>query len=216
MFAANPGLRTVTDRQFGPKNEVSMLELQNKFYMHLQTIRNAIFDSIVTGGYYEKRPDQIRLLFAAAGIGIGLLVAVVGFVLGTVTRTPLWPWVLAGVLTGAIIFVAGRMMTPRTVAGSRALAKVLGLRDFLGRVEKDQIARVEKTPDLFEKYLPYAMALRVETNWSKTFGGVGMPSPQWYGRPSSGDYHPADLIEDLNAMSSQAESVMASRPGGRA
>ncbi len=51
-------------------------------------------------------------------------------------------------------------MSARTITGARALEKVLGFEEFLGRVEKDQIERLEKTPELFEKYLPYAMALQ--------------------------------------------------------
>lgn len=211
-IATDPGLHAIADRDFGPRTAVALSDLHNQFYMHLQRIRDAIFDSIVAGGYYGKRPDQIRLLFAAAGIGVGSPMAVAGFVLGMLTRMPLWPWVLAGVLTGAIILVAGRMMTPRTVVGSRVLAKVLGFRDFLERVEKDQITRVEKTPDLFEKYLPYAMALRVETKWSQAFGNLSVPAPQWYWSNRAEDFHPAHLVDDLGGMSDQAESVLTSRP----
>jgi hypothetical protein len=65
----------------------------------------------------------------------------------------------------------------RTVAGARAYAKVLGFEDFLGRVEKDQIERLENAPELFEKYLPYAMALRVEKKWVAAFANI-MQSPQ--------------------------------------
>jgi hypothetical protein len=214
MIAANPGLRAVTDRQFGPKNEVALLELHNQFYMHLQRIRDAIFDAIVAGGYYDTRPDRVRLAYGAAGVAFGLVMAAAGVALAAATRTPPWPWVLAGILTGAIILVAGRMMTPRTVAGTNTLAKVVGFRNFLGRVEKDQIARVENTPDLFEKYLPYAMALRVETKWSQAFGNLSVPAPRWYGSNRAGDFQTAHLVDDLSGMSTQAETVLRSRSAG--
>ncbi|MGA8269494.1 MAG: DUF2207 domain-containing protein [Candidatus Acidiferrales bacterium] len=211
MIAANPGLSAVTDRQFGPKNEVALLELHNQFYMHLQRIRDAVFDSIVASGYYDKRPDRVRLAYGVSGVATGLLMAAGGVVLAAATRTPPWPWVLAGILTGTIILVAGRMMTPRTVAGTQALARVMGFRDFIARVDKDQIARVEKTPDLFEKYLPYAMALRVETKWSQAFGNLSMPAPRWYGSNLPGDFQTAHLVDDLTGMSTQAETVLTSR-----
>jgi hypothetical protein len=41
------------------------------------------------------------------------------------------------------------------------------LENFLGRVKEDQIERHEKTPELFEKYLPYAMAYHVEKKWER-------------------------------------------------
>ena len=211
MIAANPGMREVTDRQFGPRNEVALLELHNQFYMHLPRIRDAVFDSIVASGYYDKRPDRVRLAYGAAGVAIGLVMVAAGVLLAAATKTPSWAWMFAGVLTGVIILVAGRTMTPRTDAGTQTLAKVIGFRDFIGRVDKDQIERVEKSPDLFEKYLPYAMALRVETKWSQAFGNLSMPAPRWYGSNRGGDFHPAHLIDDLSGMSTQAQTVLTSR-----
>ena len=96
-------------------------------------------------------------------------------------------WILAGILTGAIICGFGWFMPARTVAGVRTLEKVLGFEDFLSRVEKDQIARLEKTPELFEKYLPYAMALGVEKKWAQAFSGIAMQPPSWY----QGNYYGA-------------------------
>ena len=212
IIAENPGMREVTDRQFGPRNEVALLELHNQFYMHLPRIRDAVFDSIVASGCYDKRPDRVRLAYGAAGVAIGLVLGAAGVVLAAATKTPPWAWMLAGVLTGLIILVAGRMMTPRTDAGTQTLAKVMGFRDFIGRVDKDQIERVEKSPDLFEKYLPYAMALRVETKWSQAFGNLSMPAPRWYGSNRVGDFYPAHLVDDLKGMSSQAESVLTTKP----
>jgi uncharacterized membrane protein len=87
---------------------------------------------------------------------------------------------------------------------------VLGFEDFLGRVEKDQIERLEKTPELFEKYLPYAMALRVEKNWVQAFSSIGVQRPQWYQGIDGGSFQPSLFVNDLNVMSSHAGSVMTS------
>jgi hypothetical protein len=206
-IAADPGLHAIADRDFGPWTAVALSDLHNQFYMHVQRIRDAIFDSIVAGGYYKQRPDRIRLIYGVGGIAVGLVMAFAGAILGAATRTSAWPWILAGILTGAIILVGGRMLTPRTIAGTRTLAKVMGFRDFLGRVEKDPIQRVEKTPDLFEKYLPYAMALRVESKWSQAFGNLSVPAPQWYWSNRSENFHPAHLVDDLGGMSDQTQTV---------
>jgi uncharacterized membrane protein len=89
---------------------------------------------------------------------------------------------------------------------------VLGFEEFLGRVEKDQIERLEKTPELFEKYLPYAMALRVEKKWVQAFSGIALQPPQWYQGSYAGNFTAFYLVNDLNMMSLQAGSVMASSP----
>jgi uncharacterized membrane protein len=142
--------------------------------------------------------------------------AVAGGFLAAATGTAPWFWILAGIVTGVIILASGTFLSARTIAGARTLAKVLGFKEFLGRVEKDHIERLERAPELFEKYLPYAMALRVERKWTQAFGNVAVPAPQWYQRKYGGDFLPVHLVDDLDGMSNQAGSVLASKPSSSA
>jgi uncharacterized membrane protein len=103
-------------------------------------------------------------------------------------------------------------MPARTLTGARTLAKVLGFENFLGRVESDRIERLEKTPELFEKFLPYAMALHVEKKWVQTFEGIAMQPPQWYQGPYGTGFMPYIFVNDLNMMSMQVGSAMTSSP----
>ncbi len=57
--------------------------------------------------------------------------------------------------------------------------KLLGFKMFLSVTEKDRVKNL--TPEMFEKYLPYAMIFGVEKQWSKTFEGMHIPPPEWYG-----------------------------------
>jgi len=62
-----------------------------------------------------------------------------------------------------------------TVAGRRLLDQVEGFKMFLGAVDGDRLNRVnppEQTPEIFEKFLPYALALDVEQAWAEKFSGV--------------------------------------------
>ena len=68
-------------------------------------------------------------------------------------------------------------MTWRSTAGQLALRDVLGLREFLQRVEKDRLRKL--TPESLERLLPYAMALGVEGHWVGAFKGLVAPYP-WY------------------------------------
>ena len=104
-------------------------------------------------------------------------------------------------MTTVIVAGFGSLMPARTLAGARALGKLRGFVDFLGRVEKDQIERVEKTPQLFEKYLPYAMALGVESEWAQSFGRITV-QPTWHGG-NQPDFFPMQLVENLQAMPNQ-------------
>ena len=57
----------------GASEEVSLSELQNKFYRNLPAIRDAILDALVERGYYAHRPDRVRQSFVAAGFVVGVL-----------------------------------------------------------------------------------------------------------------------------------------------
>jgi uncharacterized membrane protein len=55
------------------------------------------------------------------------------------------------------------------------LDQVEGFKMFLGAVDGDRLNRAnppEQTPEVFEKFLPYALALDVEQDWSEKFSGL--------------------------------------------
>jgi hypothetical protein len=76
-----------------------------------------------------------------------------------------------------------------TMLGRRILDRIEGFKMFLGATEADRLQRMvpaERTPQLFEKYLPYALALGVEQAWSEQFADVLSTAM----RPDSSGYHP--------------------------
>ena len=192
---------------------VSMASLHNEFYKSLPIIKNRVFDSLVASGYYTHRPDSVRSTYLGAGLVIGFLsvwgVAMVGRNLGMAGA----PFIIAGVLSGAIICAFGWFMPARTESGARVLEGVLGFEDFLAHVEADRFNRTIKTPEMFEKFLPFAMALGVEKNWSKAFQNIYTQPPNWYQGGSFGPpFFAYGFVNNLNAMSSQAGTVFASAP----
>jgi len=193
-----------------PRPTAALSESQNHFYLHKTKIGDSVFDVMIAGGYYARRTDRMRLFYVAQGIVIGVLLAVVGSVMPA-NGTPWFAWILSGALTGLIVSGFGWFMPARTVSGVHALAKVRGFQDFLGKVEKDRIARLEQTPELFEKYLPYAMALGVEGKWAQAFGRITV-QPKWHRGPG-GDFFPMELVEGLSGMPNQTGHVMARTAG---
>jgi Predicted membrane protein (DUF2207) len=196
----------------GATTDVRLSDLQNHFYTHLPAIRDRIFNALMSDGYYLHRPDTVKQGYMGAGILIGFLMTAGTRFLSAITGIASGTWVIAGLATGAVIAIFGWFMSARTITGARALEKVLGFEEFLGRVEKDQIERLQKTPELFEKFLPYAMALQVEKKWVQAFSGIAMQPPQWYQGTYGSGFTPYFLVNDLNSMSMQAGSVMASAP----
>jgi Predicted membrane protein (DUF2207) len=191
------------------RDTVALSDLQNHFALHLARIRDAIFDNLVVEGYYANRPDKIRIVYGMWGVFVALLMAVMGGVLASMTRMAPVALIGIGLFTGAIVLGFGFFLPARTGRGAQTLGKVLGFREFLGRAEKDHIERLEKTPELFEKYLPYAMALAVENRWTQTFATITVTPPQWYQGKSRDGFLPMRLTNDLNEMSNQAGGALA-------
>jgi uncharacterized membrane protein len=196
----------------GARPDVRLADLQNHFYTHLPTIRDRIFSALMADGYYFHRPDTTKSGYIGAGIAVGVLFFIGSSVLKNVTGISDTTWTMAGITSGLIICVFGWFMSSRTTVGERALEKVLGFEEFLGRVEKDQIARLETRPELFEKFLPYAMALHVEKKWVQAFSGIALQPPQWFQAPYGSGFQALYLVNDLNFMSSHVGSVMSSAP----
>ncbi len=193
-------------------DSVSLSELHNRFYTSLPGIRNDIFDSLLGHGYYLHRPDIVRSGYIGAGFVVGILLVWGGTVIARSMGMAPGSFIVSGILTGAIICGFGWFMPAHTQAGARALEGVLGFEDFLNHVEADRFNRMIKTPEMFEKFLPFAMALGVEKNWSNAFKNIYTQPPQWYQGNFGAGFYPYMFVSSLNSMSSVAGTAMASAP----
>jgi uncharacterized membrane protein YgcG len=116
-----------------------------------------------------------------------------------------------------LVFFAIIMKRP-TLRGRKLLDEMLGFKDFLEIAEKDELNLrnpPEKTPQLFEAYLPYALALGVDQQWSERFAQVlaairdpkgGGYSPSWY----SGAWNTARLSQTTSELSSSLGAAISS------
>lgn len=192
---------------------VSLADLHNRFYQNIPSIKNDIFGSLLQKSYYTHRPDSVRAEYLGLGVVMTVILIAGGIWLSNHRGMSAGPFVVSGILSGIIICAFGWFMPARTLTGARALEGVLGFEDFLAHVEADRFNRMIKTPEMFEKFLPFAMALGVEKNWSKAFQGIYTQPPQWYQGGSYGpSFYPYMFVNNLNAMSVQAGSVMTSAP----
>jgi uncharacterized membrane protein len=197
---------------FQGRETVMLSELQNKFYKELSGIKDRIYDQLVARRFYLRRPDRVKVIYVAAGIAIGFLVGFVGAAINSALGAGASSAVVAGLLTGGIIVAFAFFMPARTAEGARALEGVLGFEEFLTRVESDRFERVIKTPQMFEKYLPFAMALGVEKNWAGAFRDIYRQPPEWYRGAGYHTFQPSIFASDLSRMSTQAASAMSSAP----
>ncbi len=191
---------------------VKMSGLQHEFYRHLPAVKDGIFGELIRRGFYRKRPDKTQggwmvggAIVLAFGFGGGVPLAVH---LGMAPLTA----ILAAVGTALPVFLFGFFMPARTVAGARALERLLGFEDFLDRVESDRYKRMITSPDMFERYLPYAMAFGVERKWAAAFDGLYTEPPSWYVGTWDGGFRTSALVHSMGYLSATATTAMASGP----
>ena len=193
--------------------DVDLSSLQNVFYKYLPNIKNSIFDELMERGYFQHRPDYVRSAFVGGGIAIGALFFFMVNALSQKMGMAPAPFFIAAILSGVIIVGFGWFMRAHTATGVKALAGVLGFEDFLTHVEADHLDRISQTPETFEKFLPYAMALGVEKKWVGAFQNIYTQPPSWYqGGYYNGGFYPVMFISSLDNMTARAGSVMASAP----
>ena len=123
--------------------------------------------------------------------GIVLTVFVVGAtVVATTTLGELDMFIVVGGTAAAALIVNilfGWLLKAPTVSGRRVMDHIAGFRQYLSVAEAERLNLLnppDRTPELFEKYLPYALALDVENEWSEGFADVLAAAAA---RPNSGD-----------------------------
>lgn len=132
----------------------------------------------------------------------------------------------AGGLLAALLvsLIFSHLLKAPTIFGRKALDRIEGFRRYLEAAEKDRLERMkapEMTPGLFEKYLPYALALDVENSWSEKFSDVlsrtgeeGAYRPGWYsGSDSWRGLETTRLASSLGASLTAAVSSSSTPPG---
>ncbi|MEE8476733.1 MAG: DUF2207 domain-containing protein, partial [Gemmatimonadales bacterium] len=196
----------------GGLTSVELSELQNEFYKTLPEIKRNIFDALIDHGFYRARPDRVQGAWVGGGIAAGAVIAIVGGAVAAraFNMTPV-PFVVAGVLTAIIIVGFGIFMPARTVKGARTRELLQGFEEFLQRVESDRFEQI-RTPEMFEKFLPFAMAFGVEKQWAKSFKDLYLEPPQWYAGTNMSAFNASLFTNRLSTLSDQAATTMASSP----
>ncbi len=215
--ARDGGVAAVDGAGPGPTyGSVELSSLKNRFYKDLKGIRQAIYAELVQNDYYRRDPQKVQnswIAGAVATLVVGILAA--GW-LSDHAIVPVEPVTLgaAAVVSGIILFFFALIMPARTVSGARTREKALGFREFLDRVEEDRYKRMITSPEMFERFLPFAMAFKVEEKWAKAFREMFTEPPQWYSGYGGAGFNAAAFSHDMHAMSSAASSTMSSSPSG--
>jgi hypothetical protein len=193
-------------------------DLQESFYRELPKIRSAIFDGLVADGHYAKRPDHVVVAYVTKAVVTALLLAVVvgglRMLMPRAVGESTIPLAIgSGMFTSLLIAAFGLVMPARTRKGSEARNVIRGFQEFLSRVDAHRLETLPLTPEVFERYLPFAMALGVEKRWAKAFEGVCTQPPDWYdGQGPIDSFRALDFTDGLSSMGAVTAAAMQSAP----
>ncbi len=110
-----------------------------------------------------------------------------------------------------------------TPEGRKVLDRVAGFKQYLSITERERLDRLtapDDTPEIFEKYLPYAIALGVENRWAERFAGVlaaaaasGHQGFAWYSGSSNPWDNPTGFADTVGSSLSSTISSASTAPG---
>ena len=193
--------------------------------------------SIWTAGCFGLASNAFRAWKGAlSGGGAGQAVGAVGlslFAIPFFAGEALGLWAFASAVSSfaaAILVVIVsinvlfyHLLKAPTFAGRKLMDEIEGFKLYLSVAEQERLNLLnppEKTPELFEKYLPFALALDVENEWSEQFATVlasaqrdGGYHPAWYTGRSSSSLGGTRFATSLGSAFASAISSAASAPG---
>ena len=134
-----------------------------------------------------------------------------------------WLPMLLPALALPLVISAFWWISAPTREGRAVLDRIAGFKQYLSIAEGERLDRMtqpEDTPELFEKYLPYAIALGVENRWADRFAGVlaaaavqGQQGFAWYSGSNSPWDNPGGFADSVGDSLSSTISSASSAPG---
>ncbi|MDZ7726283.1 MAG: DUF2207 domain-containing protein [Candidatus Campbellbacteria bacterium] len=163
-------------------------DLKNKFYVDLKSIKKELERSMTEVGYFTQNPNEVRkkynLLFILPFLAMFFLPFVFGLLdlngsVGIALSLSIF-FILIFMIAFVIFFA--NAMVQKTKKGVSVREHTLGLKEYLSIAEKDRLEfhfNPRNNPKLFEKFLPYAIALGVDKQWASELEDIYL-EPDWY------------------------------------
>jgi uncharacterized membrane protein YgcG len=159
---------------------------------------------------------------------VSLVAVVVGFAVGmpilgqALASGWLLPMIIPALASPVIISAFWWIAAP-TKEGRTVLDHIAGFKQYLSITERERLDRMtapEDTPAVFEKYLPFAIALGVENRWADRFQGVlaaaaaqGQQGFYWYSGSSNPWNNPGRFADSVGSSLASTISSASTAPG---
>ncbi len=188
-------------------------DLKFAFHETVGGVKKEIYKSLTKRGYFAGNPNRLRQAFPAVGMLVtaGLFVAVAFFQVRTIGTVYIVPIVIAGLLSLATVVVFSRIIPRKTRKGRLAWEGIKGLEEYIQRAEARELEAQEQR-GVFERLLPYAIALGLADRWATAFEGIYREPPTWYrGRYNDG-FSTGYFVHSLNNSVSAMNASLPAQP----
>ena len=200
--------RLLYESLFAEGDEVKVSDLKNAFYVHVPRIIDAIHAEAC--GRKRLFASDPRHLKSAWYVTTLLTLFLTGLFM-ILWESP-GATLAALVISAIIIAIFVRVMPRRTQRGRQLYEELLGLREFLLRVDRDRLERMGmRSTESFETTLPFALVLGVADPWAEAFVDLYTSPPEWF-EGSGGGVDTRDLLSDLGRGLSSVGDAMTSVP----
>ena len=220
LFQTNSNLNPPSETNFGKGHEIQTIklsQLQQKFYKDVDLIISLALSSVLSKGYYK---NLARMKYGQKSI-LALIITlfqivIVLFSISIVESSGHILVLTISILTSIVICSIIYYYSPaKTEKGVTAKEHLLGLKNYLSIAEKDRLefhSAPERKPEIFERFLPYAMVLNVSRIWAKEFEGVYTTPPSWYTYSSENAFNISTFNQSIFQFQSLSTSYLTSYP----
>lgn len=160
----------------------AMHKANERMVRHASKIHSGFYEEVVEHGYFEKRPDKVRTRYSLMGVFAPIIAVVVWFLMSAMYGGEsgfLWFMAFAAAFVFFIGMAVSQAMVRKTMKGTEAAAKWNAFKRYLEDIDKR--VDLEESQEIFERYLPYAVAFGIEGSWVTKFERAGASTPDWFG-----------------------------------
>lgn len=220
---AHPADKIIFELLFKDRDSVTLSDLKEQkttFQSDIKKIRKDTEQHMYDDGYFDQAAKN-KSKKLKTYLSIASTILFFGFIIVKILQSGLvFMFVVLFIVAGtALSAVVTRLANKLTSRGVFTLGKILGFREFLQLTEKDKLQILnapELQPEMFEKFLPYAMVLGVEDKWAQKFDGIYNTIPNWYEDSTATGFNSYVLAHNLtlfNGSFNQVFNITSPRSG---
>lgn len=151
---------------------------KNLFSPQIKACYEEAYISVTNAGYFNENPHLVRVKYKIYAILL-YLASTVGLVWVAISMESSYLLIpLLGVLFSTMVMIKFAYLLPvQSKEGLIARKEWLKFRNYLK--DKESVQSILSISGVFYKYLPYALVLNVEKEWSRRFQNTVMVKPSW-------------------------------------